>query len=72
MMICVINVVNNEVVNDNKSLVYNCASFCSNGSFYMFVVVFIYVVGGTVLKMVIVNGVFLFLVYIFKLVTHYT
>ena len=44
---CIMNVVHNIFANsdnsDNSSFIYNCISFCSDISFYMSILVFIYI-----------------------------
>lgn len=63
----------NGNINDN-GMVYNCASFCSDVSFYMSILVFIYVAvdSGIAFKTLIVGNISSFLVYILKLITHDT
>ena len=74
----VINTVHNVFINDSNDydygLVYNCVSFCSDVSFYMSVLVFIYVAvdSGIAFKTLIIGNISLFLVYILKLITHDT
>ena len=75
---CIMNVVHNIFINsDNNSkgsFIYNCISFCSDISFYMSVLVFIYIAvdSGIAFKTLIIGNISSFLVYILKLITHDT
>ena len=78
---CIMNVVHNIFINydnsdnsGNGSFVYNCISFCSDISFYMSVLVLIYIAvdSGIAFKTLIIGNISSFLVYILKLITHDT
>ena len=75
---CIMNVVHNIFSNSdnsgNSSFVYNCISFCSDISFYMSILVFIYIAvdSGIAFKTLIIGNISSFLVYILKLITHDT
>ena len=77
---CIMNVVHNIFINSdtsgNGSFIYNCISFCSDISFYMSILIFIYIAvdSGIEFKTFSIGNISSFLVYIFilKIITHDT